>query len=433
MIDEDQICIVGLGYVGLTLGIAFANVGIRVYGAEINPIVLKSLSKNEAHFSETGINDVLVEVVSNGYFKFGSSIPQDNQFSFFIITVGTPLGEDGKPRIDMIKNAAQEVASRMNDGSTVILRSTVAVSTTRDIVDPILKKSNKKYSLAMCPERTLEGNALYELRHLPQIIGANEKAVSESCAKLFSNLTEKTIIAKSWEEAEIIKLVDNTSRDLSFAFANEISEICRRFNVDVYNVIEKGQTDYSRTKLSLPGPVGGPCLEKDPHILSFSAKQRGFAPLITEACRKMNESQMSHIYLELINGLSKRNIKNPSFLLAGIAFKGKPETDDLRGSMAIKFLNILKENSYRVHLFDPIVSLEDLKSYSDFVVEDLFRSSRKFDCIVIFNNHSFFESLHYKDLNTLLSEKGLVFDFWNSIKQTEKQDNFFNLGNIFKL
>ena len=430
--SNENVCIVGLGYVGLTLGVALAKHGVNIFGVETNKEIINSLKKNKAHFSDKGLTEILADVVRATPFHFSASLPTDNNFSAYIITVGTPLDKNGNPRLDMITNASREVANNMEDGSLIILRSTVELGTTRNVVMPILKESNKKFELAMCPERTLEGDAINELHSLPQIIGAQSQEVSQRCSRLFSVLSDKTIITKNFETAEMIKLVDNTSRDLYFSFANEIAEICSLYDVDVYEVIEKGQAEYKRTKMWLPGPVGGPCLEKDPHILANSSIKKGFTPSIIKAGRNMNETQNEMIIDKIKYILEQKEIKDPHILLCGLAFKGIPETDDLRGSMGIKFLEEINKTYKNISIYDPVVKYESLITISEKIV-DIENAQECYDLVVLLNNHSKFKTIEWKTFNNLLTENGCVFDFWNSLGSFADKNKYFHLGSLSKL
>ena len=420
----EKVCIVGLGYVGLTLGVALAKAGVEVYGAEINDDILKALKEKRAHFSEKGLDDALEEVIESEKFSFGKKIPMENDFSTFIITVGTPLNDSGAPRIDMIERSAVEISNAMNDNSLVILRSTVVIGACREIVDPILHECGKQYHLAMCPERTLEGKALEELLELPQIIGTEDSVTYELCFNIFKKLTNKVIGVSSWEAAEIIKLVDNTSRDLSFAFSNEIAKVCNLFHVDAYEVINQGKYGYKRTNLPEPGPVGGPCLEKDPHILKFSANKKGFEPIITKSGRETNEAQI----LEIADKLKNKLIRGSKILLSGLAFKGVPETDDLRGSMGLKFLDEL--DGYDVYLHDAIVCKNDLLKYGHVFNFD---QDIEFDLIVLLNNHPFYSNKGFKVFKNHLHEDGIIFDFWRTLGIYDDVSNYYHLGNLYKL
>ena len=154
-----------------------------------------------------------------------------------------------------------------------------------------MEKSGKKHQIAFCPERTLEGRALIELHELPQVIGADDSDTRWRCQQLFGQMPPTTVAVQTLETAELVKLVDNTYRDLTFGFANEIAKLCSHVGISANEGINAGRLGYPRTKVALPGPVGGPCLEKDPHILVESAKQWGVHLPITPAGRPTNEQQ----------------------------------------------------------------------------------------------------------------------------------------------
>ncbi len=434
--NDKKICVVGLGYVGLTLGVTLAYKGLDVFGAEVNSEILDSLKNKKAHFNEDGLNDIVKKVIDDQSFTFGNDINEKNDFDVYLITVGTPLNTKGNPRLDMIKNAASQVASAMNENSLVILRSTVQIGVTREVVKPILDKSGKTYDLAMCPERTLEGNAIEELSKLPQIIGSDSRETSERCASLFNIITNQTNIISSWEAAEIIKLSDNTYRDVSFAFGNEIARVCSAFNVDCYEVIENGKSNYPRTNISLPGLVGGPCLEKDPHIYSYSASLKGVDMPITQSARLINENQPKEIAKRILNSIYLKNKGSLKILLCGLAFKGKPETDDIRGSMGIKFFNELNKDN-DIFLFDYVVPSKKLEQFGKVLKSFDEKTIQKYNLIVILNNHEKFKNFGLLNLFNFLEEDGIIFDFWNTFKiEPEKvrtNCNYFTLANINKL
>src|ERR1700761_927080 len=211
--------IVGLGYVGLTLATVLAEAGNTVIGVEKRADIVDLTNEGTPHFTETGLPDALAGVTRSKKLVAAEAFDDSFTCDTYIITVGTPLSPDGVARVDMIEAAARDIAANMNDGALVILRSTVKIGTTRDVVAPILTASGKKYDIAMCPERTLEGKALQELRELPQIVGADDQAVADRAAAVFRRVTNSVVQVSGPETAEIIKLVDNTYRDVHFAFA----------------------------------------------------------------------------------------------------------------------------------------------------------------------------------------------------------------------
>ncbi len=292
---DRNVCIIGLGYVGLTLAATMANIGFRVHGVEVREDVVKLLRSGQPHFHEPGLADLLRRVVEGGFLAVHHSLPADCEANVFIITVGTPLGSNGRVRLDMIEHAAAEVAAAMRPGALVIMRSTLKLGTTRKIVLPILDARGIAYDVAFCPERTLEGVALQELRSLPQIVGGGDLGACVRAAQLFQFITPTTLRVHDLETAEMIKLVDNAQRDVHFAFSNEVARMCDAIGISAVDVITAGKLGYPRTNLAMPGPVGGPCLEKDPYILAEGLEPLGLTPEITLAARRLNERQPEEV------------------------------------------------------------------------------------------------------------------------------------------
>lgn len=427
--------IVGLGYVGLTLATVLAEAGNTVIGVEKRPDLVEMTNQGIPHFTETGLPDALSGVTR--FKKLVAAERFDDSFSCdtYIITVGTPLSPDGVARVDMIEQAARDIAENMRDGALVILRSTVKVGTTRDVVSPILAASGKKFDIAMCPERTLEGKALQELRELPQIVGADNQAVADRAAAVFRRLTSSIVLVSDIETAEIIKLVSNTFRDVQFAFANEVARMCDAFGVSAHEVISAGKLGYNRTNIPLPGLVGGPCLEKDPHILMESARSRGISLEITSAGRLVNERQPEETVEFISSEIDRRDLVSLKISVLGMAFKGLPETSDLRGSMAIKVLDALKKAhpNAEIGLYDPVTSPEVLAA--EFPDERIFNrfgdAVSGASVVVIANNHPSLGTISPRTISEFISPNGFVFDYWNHFSHlpaSELGDSYFAVG-----
>ncbi len=437
-----KIAIVGLGYVGLTLAVSFARNGLKVFGIEKRKEVVDLTNNGIPHFSEAGLDAALKSVVENGtlhaYNEMEEKIPPCD---FYVITVGTPLLKGTHtPRLDMIRQATEQVASHMQDGATVILRSTVQIGTTRNIVKPVLDATGKQYYLAMCPERTLEGRALRELSELPQIIGGIDGKSSTAANSLFSLSTKTTIIVSSPETAEMIKLVDNTSRDVRFGFANEIARACVALGIDAYEVIRCGKIDYPRTNVALPGLVGGPCLEKDPHILMYSLKPTGIELEITKASRLVNERQPSETVDEIAKIAAQKNIRKPyTVALLGLAFKGVPATNDLRGSMSLKIYEEIerRQDFGSVNGFDPVIGADHppelppaIKMFDN--IKDAIKGA---DIAIIANNHPFFSKFNIDFYRENLSPNGFVYDYWNNLNfetLSHRNQFYYSVGNVWE-
>ncbi|MDN4522381.1 nucleotide sugar dehydrogenase [Mycolicibacterium austroafricanum] len=428
--------IVGLGYVGLTLATVLADTGNSVIGIEKRADVVDLTNRGVPHFSEVGLSDALNRVTVSGRLVAAQQFDRNAVCRTYIITVGTPLSSDGKVRLDMIEAATRQVAENMPDGALVILRSTVQVETTRKIVSPILAATGKRFDIAMCPERTLEGRALQELRELPQIIGAEDAAGSDRAAAVFQRLTSSIVKVSSPEAAEIVKLIDNTFRDVQFAFANEVARLCDAFGVNAHEVISSGKLGYPRTNVALPGLVGGPCLEKDPHILLQSARTRGLSLEITAAGRLVNERQPSETVDFISQEIARRQLSTPLRVrVIGMAFKGVPATDDMRGSMSIKVVDALKKAhpDAEIGLFDPVIAPEVLAdTFPDETIFSRFGEAVSGASVVIIaNNHPALGAISPRTMSEFIAPRGFVFDYWNHFSHlptSELGDSYFAVG-----
>jgi UDP-N-acetyl-D-mannosaminuronic acid dehydrogenase len=420
---DRYVCILGLGYVGLTLAVAMADVGFTVQGVEIRDDVLAKLKNGVAHFHEPGLQERLRRAIKSGRLQCSKNIPNDWPGSVFIITVGTPLDAAGRSRLDMVESVSCEVADRMQGGALIIMRSTVKLGTTRKIVSPILAARGKQFDLAFCPERTLEGKALVELHQLPQIVGGMSSQAAVRASHLFQFITPTVLRVSSVETAEMIKLVDNAQRDVAFAYANEVARACDAIGVSAAEVIQAGKLGYPRTNLPMPGPVGGPCLEKDPHILAEGLRELGIEPEITMAARRTNENQPAEVVNHLKRiaaGLSGFAAK-PVITLMGIAFKGQPVTDDLRGSMAKPVLARLRDAfpSAEFRGYDAVVSHVGIRTFGLQPIGTLEQAFSDSSLIVILNNHPAFSAMPIDDLAVRMKKPGLIYDFWNFFKTAD--------------
>ena len=414
---DKNICIIGLGYVGLTLSTVMAETGFSVTSIEIRDEVLDSLNKREPHFFEPGLKERLAKIIDDGSMKFYKTIPDDIRATVYIITVGTPLGKDGKVRLDMIETVTREIAKHMHDGDMVVMRSTVSLGTTVKIVIPILQKTGLNFDVAFCPERTVEGKALTELRQLPQIVGGNSLNAAIRAGQMFQFLTPTVVRVSDLETAELIKLVDNVYRDALFAFSNEVARICNAVGVSATEVIDAGKLGYPRVNMPMPGPVGGPCLGKDTYLLAEGLTPYGIVPEITMASRRANENQPREV-VEYLSGLvtSFRGWpEKPVITILGLAFKGRPLTDDLRGTMAKPLFDTLKEffPNATFRGYDALVSAEKIRDFGVKPYPTLEEAIQGAHLVFIQNNHPVFSDMPIEKRASLLGRPGLFYDFWN--------------------
>jgi UDP-N-acetyl-D-mannosaminuronic acid dehydrogenase len=429
---DKNICIIGLGYVGLTLAVAMAEKKFQIIGIEKNKNILNKLDKNQSHFFEPQIDNKIKKIKKMKLFKYFETIPKNINCSTYIITVGTPLNAYGKSRVDLIKNVTKKIAKVLKDNDLVILRSTVKIGTTKNIVFKMLNKSKKKFNLCYCPERTQEGKALEEIKKLPQIISGYNKNSILRAKNIFKKITRNYIVLKNLETAEMLKLVDNTYRDVNFAFSNEIARLCSKINIDAIEVIEAGKFKYPRTNLALPGPVGGPCLTKDTYILNESFKNQNFHPKISLTARHENETVPNFIIKFLKKKIDYKKINK--IVLLGLAFKGNPPTSDLRGSVAIDFIKELKKNfrNSKIFGYDNFLSNKDFSNLKLSRLNNLNECFKNTNILLILNNNVKFAKLNLIKKSKHMAQEKIIYDCWNlhSKKIFDKKKLAYNtLGN----
>lgn len=412
------VCVVGVGHIGLPLAAVLAEAGFRVTGYDVNDdFVTRVNTEGRVPFREEGLDDLLRRHLGRGL-TLTSSVPQAQDV--YVITVGTPLepGTD-RPNQSRIREAVRQIAPGFGADPLVLLRSTVSIGTTRHVVLPELRRQTRRFGLAFCPERTIEGRAIAEMRALPQIIGGLDEVSADRAEAFFRTITERIVRVSSLEAAEMIKLVNNTYRDLTFAFANEVALIAERMGLTAGELIHAANVDYPRSNVARPGFVGGPCLEKDALILIESLHQIGFLPRVIEEARKINKALPDHVARRLLVELQRLG-KDPArsrVLLTGFAFKGRPETEDVRGSAAVPLMRHLQAEGVEVWGHDFVTPDKVVASLGPTrAVASLEEGAEGADGLVVVNNHPAYEEVDWGAVARRLRRPAFVFDAWGVVR-----------------
>lgn len=414
---QPTVCVLGVGFVGLTLAISLNEVGFSVLAWEKNQEVSAKLSNGITHISEPNLQTKLKHHSDNKNFRVISEANEALEASVFIVTVGTPL-TDGKVNLNSIQQAIQQIVPALKDSDLVVIRSTTAIGTCRDVVLPILESTGKNIRLAMCPERTVEGQALQEMASLPQIVGALDEESFQAAKSLFDILGPEIVRVSSLESAELAKLVNNTYRDLMFGFANEIADIASAYGLNAKEVIQAANHNYGRSNIALPGISGGPCLEKDPWILVESGEKRGKKMLISRASRLMNEDTIANFFSTHLSD----EMKFQRIALLGLAFKGKPETRDLRGSAIYPVHQRLRTQFPNANIlgYEP-AGIDRLELSGFTLVKTLSEAVSDVDLVILLTNSESFSKS--PEVIAKLADKGaLILDFWSR----EFESDFLN-------
>jgi UDP-N-acetyl-D-mannosaminuronic acid dehydrogenase len=404
---DTTVCVIGVGFVGLTLSVTLCDFDMKVLAWEKNTAVREGLASGKTSILEPGLQEKLKAHTNLENFKTIETFEEAKAATIYILTVGTPI-KNGEIDLTQIENALMQVSPALDDHDLIVIRSTTAVGTCKELIVPLLQRTGKKVLLAMCPERTVEGRALDEMTSLPQIIGSDTEEGYLAAAKLFSAIGTEIVRVKNLESAELTKLLNNTYRDLMFAFANEIAEIALEYNVNVTEIIQAANYNYSRSNIALPGLSGGPCLEKDPWILVQSGIKKGLGMEISSSSRLVNE----RVLIKFLSRTLADKILPKKIALLGLAFKGNPPTLDLRGSPVYSSISYLKEKYPDAEIigFEP-AGKTDLDTVQLKTSETLEESVKNADLIILLTN-----SLDFNSIPAIAalhaSRECLIIDYW---------------------
>ena len=342
-----SLCVLGLGYIGLPTASTFATNGLKVVGVDTNPEIVNGLNNGQIHVFENGLDELVHKALNTGNLTIKS---HPDPADAFIIAVPTPFKDGKKADLDYVISAAESIVPYLKKGNLVILESTSPPRTTVEVVAPILEKSGlkagKDFSLAYSPERVLPGQILKELVENARIIGGIDQHSSEAGRDLYKIFVKGEILMTDATTAEMVKLMENTYRDINIAAANEFARLADRFHVDIWEAISLANR-HPRVKVLNPGPgVGGHCISVDPWFLVEAAPDT--AQLIRTA-REVNDSQPTYI----VDFIQRKigNLTDKRITTLGLAYKA--DVDDLRESPAIEVALLFKKAGAQVTVFEP--------------------------------------------------------------------------------
>lgn len=390
----NKICVIGLGYIGLPTASTFAMHGIETIGVDISPTIIDILNRGDIHIHEPGLREAFTQALQTG--KFRASLTPE-QADAFIIAVPTPFkeSETGKYNsatyklADMhaVTSAAESIVPYLRKGNVVVLESTSPPRTTFDLVAPILEKSSLKagvdFHLCYSPERVLPGQILRELIENSRVIGGVTPESAQAGADLYSIFVKGQIIQTDATTAEMVKLMENTYRDVNIAIANEFSRLADKFGVDVWEAIPIANL-HPRVKILSPGPgVGGHCISVDPWFFVEAAPE--LTPLIYHS-RQVNDAQ-PHFVVDVV----KRELgilKGKKIAALGLAYK--PDVDDLRESPAVEVVHLLQKAGATVLACEPYKPDAKLPGITIATLEDAIRDA---DALLLLVKHTEFTNL----------------------------------------
>ena len=405
----NKLAVIGLGYVGLPVACAFADAGFHVSGIDIDEKRIERINRGENPIKgkEPGLDDLLKKVIANGSFRAYATYEAVKEADVITINVNTPVDENNLPKYSILEKAVQSVGENIKKGALIIVESTIAPTTMRDMILPLLEetsgmKGGRDFYLAHCPERVMVGRLLYNLENYNRVVGGLDEKSTEMALEFYRHVVKGKLLPTDMTSAEISKTAENAYRDVQIAFANEVALICEAVGSNAYEVRELVNSAPYRD-MHIPGAgVGGHCLPKDPYLLLYPVdRMEG----VLTAARKRNDFMPGHMIELLYDALKEADVELSiaKVVILGKAFLG--DSDDIRNSPA---LHIIKELDDKCNLVvhDPFVEGTE---------KDLKKAMTGADAVMIVTDHSEYK----KGLNFELMRHKIVIDGRDVVDDTE--------------
>ena len=399
-----NLAVIGLGYVGLPLAIEAANNKLKVAGYDINESVVDSLNKSISH-----VEDISNKILKNALSKdllitSDSNILGDSEY--IVISVPTPL-TDYQPDLSFVEAATKSIAKNLTKGQIIILESTTYPGTTLEIVKPILEKNSnlvagEDFLLGYSPERIDPGNKEWTFKNTPKIVSGINKKSLKKISEFYNSIIDEVVEVSGTREAEMVKLIENTYRQVNIAMVNELAILSNMLDIDIWEVVDAAKTKPFGFQSFRPGPgVGGHCIPIDPKYLSFKTRQIGQPVRFVELAQEINNSMPNYVISRISELMNKKEIllKNSKILLLGVAYK--KDIGDIRESPAIDIIESLLDKSVEVSFYDPYVDELIVNKQSIFKEQDL-EGVSNYDMVIIHTPHTSFNDIDFENIKSLI-------------------------------
>jgi UDP-N-acetyl-D-mannosaminuronic acid dehydrogenase len=397
--NNQKVVTIGLGYIGLPTSALIANNGIYVHGVDVNQKVVDTINAGKIHIVEPSLDDAVAKAVSNGFLKADT---KPVEADVYLIVVPTPFKEKNEPDISFVQAATKAVLPLLKEGDLYIIESTSPIGTTEKMMYYIFSERPElkgKIHLAYCPERVLPGNVMYELVHNDRVIGGVDEASTQKSIEFYSQFVKGELHATNARTAEMCKLTENSSRDVQIAFANELSLICAKADINVWELI-KLANKHPRVNILQPGcGVGGHCIAVDPY---FIVADYPMESKIIASAREVNNYKTFWCAEQVKTAKLEFQIKHgkkPSVAIMGLAFK--PNIDDLRESPAKYIAQKVLQNDNNGEYF---IVEPNIKEHKVFKLTNYNEAAEKADIIAFLVAHKEFKNLE-------ISKDKVVLDF----------------------
>ena len=409
-----RIGIIGLGYVGLPLGVAFAGAGDDVLGVDIDPRKSEAIAAARSYIEDVS-DESLAAATASGHLTASTDAAGLRACQAVIICLPTPIDEHRNPDLRPVIAGAETAAANLAAGALVVLESTTYPGTTREVIAPILERGGRRVGsdvfLAFSPERVDPGNATYGIRNTPKVVGGVTAECTRRAAELYGRICEKVHIVSSPESAELSKILENTFRAVNIALVNELAILADRMGIDIWETIAAASTKPFGFMPFWPGPgLGGHCIPVDPFYLAWRARAYDFNTEFVELAGRVNVGMPYYAVSRIARALNGdgRALNGAKLLLLGMAYKGN--VGDLRESPSLKLVELLRADGAIVEYHDPHVSAVASLGLSS-VELDAERLAWA-DCVVIATHH------RATDLGPVVAGARRVVDLRNAVRQS---------------
>lgn len=394
---------IGLGYIGLPTSALMASKGLQVHGVDVNPEVVKTINRGKIHIIEMDLEDAVAKAVRAGKLKADT---KPVAAGTYLIVVPTPFKGNHEPDISYVESATRAVLPFLKEGDLYIIESTSPIGTTEKMMELIYRERPElkgKIHLAYCPERVLPGNVMYELVHNDRVIGGVDAASTKKAISFYKQFVNGELHATNARTAEMCKLTENSSRDVQIAFANELSLICDKADINVWELIRLANK-HPRVNILQPGcGVGGHCIAVDPYFITSDFPME--SQIIGKA-REINNYKSFWVAEQIIKARHAFQLKHgrpPAIALMGLAFK--PNIDDLRESPA-KYIvqKVLQESNDEVYfIVEP-----NIDDHQVFKITDYTEAVANADIVALLVAHNEFKKLKFSESQVVLDYCGVI-------------------------
>lgn len=411
-----KICVVGLGYIGLPTAVMFANHGMYVHGMDVNEKAVKMIQNKQLHIEENGLQERLSKAVDDGYLTAST---EPVQADVFIIAVPSPINEDKTANLEFVRQATASVVPYLKQGSLVILESTVPPKTVEHVMLPELEKSNlvigEELFVSHSPERVIPGRIFEELVNNDRIVGGINEKSSQKTKELYEIFVKGQIHLTDATTAEMVKVMENTYRDVNIAFANELAKLADQLEVNVWEAI-KFANFHPRVNVHQPGPgVGGHCIAVDPWFL---VELKPDIAKMIHLSRRTNDDMPAYVAKRTSEILAEQNAAGQKIAVFGLSFKGN--VDDMRESPSLDVIEELQREGLEVTSFDPHIK----ENQHPTQVQDIEEALKDADLLLVLTNHDEFAFMDPAKISGLM-RGDIVYDAKNCLDQKRWSDAGF--------